>query len=565
MPATIMRNRANNTQARVPQIKHRRSVFGMNKNRKQTMKAAYLVPIFYEEVIPGDTWEINMSALIRLMPQVAPPIDNLTISTFFFFDPHRLQWKNFTKQHGEKDNPDDTIDYITPKMTCPDGGFDFRSLQDYLGKPCGVDVETTSLPERMYNRIYNNYFRSEFLQDSVYINEDDADDEVENYELKKITKMHDYFTDALPTLQQGDPVQIPLGTRATVWGEDGTALNINIGNSTYGSWITHHRDEADFTATIYADSGDFSADMSKTGTTNTTGKKSYANVISKEYANENGIALSGLYADLSTAVGADISALRLMIQTQQILERDNRNGVRYTEMLEGRYGTINPDLRLTRPQYLGGTKTPFFTTPVVQTSGTGTTGQNTPQGNLSGYGVTSEKGNVIRQSFSEWGAIMGLMAITATPQYQYGVQRKFTRFERFDYMYPEFMGLSDQGIKNKELYVTGDEETDEEVWGYIGRYDEYRYFNNEICGELRSNYPESLEVWTYAENMNELQNLNSNFIEDKTDEIVKRSMAVTSDENGGIEDQFIVDLAFNGAVSRVLTSKAVPQTGGRLL
>lgn len=570
MANLLMRNRANNAQARVPQIKKPRSIFPISKSRKQTIKASYLIPILYEEVLPGDTWELNMNALIRLMPQIAPPIDNLTISTFFFFDPYRLQWEHFPNQHGEKKNPNDTIDYITPAITVPIGGFKIKSLQDYLGKPTGVEIKTTSLPERMYNRLYNHYFRSEFLQDSVYENDSDSDDDYENYKLLKITKMHDYFTDALPSQQQGEPVQIPLGTRAEVYGDE--ALKLRPSNDNWQGNDIPIQDEMNnlFLAGTNTNNGT-TKNNAQLYTTNTELQTPNTLAVIGKNFNTNWGLKSGLYADLSTAISADISALRLMIRTQEILEADNRNGVRYTEMLYSRYGCVNPDLRLNRPQYLGGTRTPLFTTPVVQTSGTGT-GTNTPQGNLAGYGVTTDGGNVIRASFGEFGAIMGLIAITATPQYQYGCHRKFTRFERFDYMYPEFMGISDQAIKNKELYAQNDSVIDqdgnivnEQPWGYIGRYDEYRYFNNEICGELKHEYPQSLSIWTYAENMEELQNLNENFIEDKTDQIVKNTMAVQDDENGETEDQFLIDIQFNGAVSRVLSSKAIPQTGGRLI
>lgn len=551
-----MRNRANNEQARVPMIKKPRSIFPINKSRKQTFKAGYLVPIFFEEVLPGDTWEINLSAFIRMLPQVAPPIDNLLVSTFFFFDPIRLEWENFAKQHGERKNPNDTIDYISPIIEPPEGGFKAKSLQDYLGKPINVEYESTPFGERMYNRIYNAYFRSEWLSESVYENDTDTDDIASNYKLLKITKPHDYFTDALPTLQAGPAVTMPLGTSAPiiaqgdmtfkVEGVDNFVRNLQVDPSITVSSQSTNR------PTVF---------ITNSGGQPTSQLPSGANKLKYN---------SGLSVDLSNAVAADIASLRLLIRTQEILEADMRNGVRLTEMLETRYGCINPDLRLTRPQYLGGTKTPLFTTPVVQTSGTG--GSNTPQGNLAGYSVTTDGGNVIRASFGEFGHIMGIIAVSAIPQYQYGLHKKFTRMERFDYMYPEFQGISDQAILNKELFVQDDTITDtitggkvnDEPWGYIGRYDEYRYFNNEICGELRSNYDNSLDVWTYAENMEELQNLNNDFIQDKSDEIVKRSMAVQYDGED-IEDQFLLDCAFNGIVSRVLVSKPIPTTGGRLI
>lgn len=571
----IMRNRANNAQARVPQIKKPRSIFPIQKSRKQTMKASYLIPIFFEEVIPGDTWNVNMTAFIRMLPQVAPPMDNLVCSTFFFYDPCRLEWENFTKQHGERKNPNDSIDYITPTISCPDGGFKAKSLQDYLGKPIGVDIKTTAFGERMYNRIYNQYFRASQLMDSIYENDTDQDDVYTNYELKKITKMHDYFTDALPTLAgPEDPITLPLGTRAFVKNIDYNEAIPQSQLAGKGLQRVHYYTQVvPSEGETYYERGDgvntlIGQDANGAGTanfiTNDTGART-----SVQGSNKSRI-YTAQYVDLSEATGATVQALRFALQTQALLERDNVTGSRYTELMEMRYGCINPDLQLYRCQYLGGTKTPIFTTPVLQTSGTT---QTSPQGNMAGYSVTTDGGNVIKASFGEFGHIMGLMAITAVPQYQYGCHRKFTRMQRYDYMYPEFQNISDQNIKNKELFaqddtiVGADGETpvNEETWGYIPRYDEYRYFNNEVCGELRSNYDQSLDVWTYAENMENLQNLSGEFLEDKTDEIVQRSMAVQTDQEGEIEDQFLLDALFTGTVTRGLVSKPIPTTGGRLL
>lgn len=539
-----MRNKANSYISRVPQIKLPRSIFPVNFSRKQTQKASYLVPIFYQEVLPGDTWQINMRAFVRLATQITSPMDNLWVKTYFFFDPHRLQWENFAKQHGERKNPNDTIDYVTPTITYPNG-IPYKSLADYLGRTrCGVkNTKMTSLGHRMYNRIINAYFRSERLQDSLYENDTDTDDVPENYSLFKIGKDRDYFTNCLPDLQLGEQVQIPLGTTAPVEGQAKWTANGKSNNFK-----------------IFQDGGGQEYHVYAAGT-NGSG-----------LPNNQTINITGLYADLSSAVSASIAAMRLAIDTQEILERDNRNGTRYTEQLEGRYGCINPDLLMYRPQYLGGTSTPLFTTPVVQTSGTGSTGQNTPQGNIAGFGTASEKGEVIRASFGEFGAIMGLAVIKAIPQYQQGMGKCWNRMERYDYYYPEFNGLSDQAVENGEIFYQGEdvkdkttnENVDKLTFGYIPRYDDYRTFNNEICGELRSEYPQTLDLWHYAEKFEELPKLNGEFIKDKTDEIVKRTVAVQNDEDETAE-QCICDFQFSGSVTRVLPSHGIPRTGGSIL
>lgn len=537
MTNLLMRNKANSYISRVPQIKLPRSIFPVNFSRKQTQLASYLIPIFYQEVLPGDTWQINTSAFVRLMTQLTAPLDNLWLKTYFFFDPHRLQWENFPKQHGERKNPNDTIDYITPTITYPEG-IPYKSLADYLGRTrCGIpNTKMTSLGHRMYNRIINAYFRSERLQDSLFENDTDEDDTPENYSLFKIGKDRDYFTNCLPDLQLGEPVMLPLGTSAPIVGEfDLTGLNdknkLTIRNTVDNNKVQFVAKDtsADFVVAI-------------NGTTNN----------SKE-----------IYADLSQAVSASIAAMRLAIDTQEILERDNRNGTRYTEQLEGRYGCVNPDLLLYRPQYLGGTSTPLFTTPVIQTSGTGSTGQATPQGNIAGFGATSDRGEVVRASFGEFGAIMGLAVIKAIPEYQQGLGKCWNRLERYDYYYPEFNGLSDQAVTNSEIFYQGNEQ-DEEVFGYAPRYEEYRTFINEICGELRSEYKETLDIWHYAEKFEDLPKLNGEFIKDKTDQIVKRTIAVQKDESED-EEQFLCDFQFTGSVTRVVPSHGIPRTGGNIL
>lgn len=541
MTNILMRNKANSYISRVPQIRKQRSIFPVNFSRKQTQVASYLVPIFYQEVLPGDTWQINLQSFIRLETQLTSPIDNLWVKTYFFFDPHRLQWENFPKQHGERKNPNDTIDYLTPTITYPDG-IEYKSLADYLGRTrCGIkNTKMTSLGHRMYNRIYNAYFRSERLQDSLFENDTDEDDKPENYKLVKIGKDRDYFTNCLPDLQLGEQINIPLGTTAPI-------VSAKTGKRDV-QWMAE-LDNTDAVSTS-------SQALSKNAPTGWA----YTGIVG--IGNGKEIAPS-LVADLSNAVSATISAMRLAIDTQEILERDNRNGTRYTEQLEGRYGCLNPDLLMYRPQYLGGTSSPLFTTPVVQTSGTGSTGQATPQGNIAGFGTNSDRGEVVRASFGEFGAIMGLAVIKAIPEYQQGMGKCWNRMERYDYYYPEFNGLSDQAVTNSEIFYQANEQ-DEEVFGYIPRYDDYRTFINEICGELRSEYQYTQDIWHYGEKFETLPKLNDDFIQDKTNEIIKRTIAVQNDENGDAE-QFLCDFQFTGSVTRGMPSHAIPQTGGRIL
>ena len=556
----LMRNGANATIARTPLIKTNRSVFPVNFSRKQTIKASYLYPIFFQETIPGDTWDIKLTQFTRIAPQVTAPMDNLWYNFYFFYYPNRIVWDNFIRQHGHRDNPDDTIDYITPTITS-ETGFAAKSIYDYMGGiRCGqAGTKVSALPFRAYNLIWNEYFRASQIQDSVTVNKSDTDDSEETYKLLKANKLHDYFTDQLPTITAGgESVTLPLGTSAPVIGT-GTALGLTDGTKTYGlgrgqNDLNAWTGDVNVTIGSHTHTGDLPSQQSTLGLSTDSTK-------------------SGLKADLSNAVAATIEAMRLAIDTQELLERDNRSGARYTELMYGRYKTVLPDLMLYRPQLVGSMSIPVFTTPVVQTSGTGTTGQNTPQGNVAGMGVSSSSGNVIRISCGEFGGIIGLATIRAIPQYQQGLDKKYTRFERYDYFYPEFMALADQAVKKSEIYLQADtvvdadtgEKENEKVMGYIGRFDELRYFKNEICGEFRSDYTYTMDSWHYAENFENAPELNSEFIEDDTVDVLKRSLAVQTNLDESDAEQFLCDFLFTGSVVRGIPTKAIPQTGGRLL
>lgn len=539
MSNILMRNKANNETARIEMVKHPRSIFPMNYSRKMTMKASFLYPIMAQEVLPADTWIFDMDYFIRLNTQITAPVDNLWVNTYFFFDPYRLAWDNFPKQQGERRNPDDTIDYITPACNAKEG-FEVGSLFDYFGGiRTGIpNSKTTCYFARTYNRIFNQYFRDQDLQEEAFEKYDDQDVNASTYKLLRKCKMHDYFTDATTSTQKGAMVTIPIGTTAPVEISSNGVFKLN--NSTNPSSGINN---------------EYNMQVSR----NMEVQLANNNNIQNLYYN-NGLEATAI---LSDAIAASIAAVRLAIRSQEIFEADNRGGTRYTEMLEHRYGAINPDLRLGRVQYLGGTSKPLFTNPVVQTSGTGANGQQTPQGNIAGYGTTSESQKVVEASFGEFGTLMGICCITAVPQYQQGMHKKHQRWERFDYWYPEFAGLTDQAINKGEIYYQGTDE-DHEPWGYIGRGDEYRYFINEICGELRSDYKYTMDSWHYAEKFENAPELNASFIQDKTDKILQRTLAVANDQEGQAE-QFIADFQFNGIVARILPSKATPVTGGRLL
>lgn len=550
----------------VPHAEIRRSRFKRDFSLLTTLNEGDLVPIYVDEVLPGDTFKIDVNGLVRMATPLYPVMDNCNMDVFFFFVPCRLLWDHFVNMMGQNDKTfwaEDT-EYTTPKTNAPEGGWNVGTIADYMGIPTGVpNIQVNSMPLRAYSKIWNEWFRDENLQQPQTMAKGDTTSNGTNdkegiyvgecggYPLK-VCKHKDYFTSSLPQPQKGEAVPLPLTGNAPLRAYTDAERKKPAGNENYFFTGQHFANGVNNFSSIYNNNTGINYGIKANliteqgGTTNVNGQ-----TVQTFSTNEDDIIVSRyLGADLAQVTATTINELRNAIAVQHILERDARTGTRYKEILKGAWGVTSPDARLDRSEYIGGYRMPININQVIQTSSSNTT---SPQGNTAAYSMTTMSRHMCTYSATEHGYVLGLCCVRVDHSYQQGLSRMWTRSTRFSYYDPMLANLGEQPVLNQEIYTQGNNK-DEEVFGYQEAWADYRYRTNMVTSEMRSTYAQSLDAWHYADHYTSLPTLSSDWIKEGSENIA-RTLAV---EDTNHSYQFICNFYFDQTWTRPMPIYSVP-------
>lgn len=564
-----------------------RSKFNRPSSLKTSFNNGMLVPIYCDEVLPGDTFKMTTKLAMRLSTLIKPIMDDIYCDIYYFYVPNRIIWDNFEEFMGENKDGYWTVgqkDFEVPhfkpygKLVRP------KSLSDYLGVPVdGSNIDNAGISNdgkfhyndlyrRAYYEIWNEWFRDQNLQPAVYVPHTSGDYQEElhpsvDYDIYEgsvenayscdrilpVCKLHDYFTSALPSPQKGPDVSLFSEGAVGVVPVETFLTPFNIPDIDNRPNMTYHIKNGE--------------NLINDAYLNLTYRTSEIEGLSGVAVNGDGTSVEtlpfmaipnnlGVNFGNASSIGT-INDLRLAFALQRYYEKAARGGTRYREIIQSFFGVTSPDSRMQIPEYLGGTRFRVNVSQVVQTSSTDT---ESPQGNMAGYSLTNEYNESFTKSFVEHGILMAVACTRHKHTYQQGVNRQFLRRDLFDYYNPTFANIGEQPIRRVELYsddlttdITDFEEDGNGIFGYQEAWAEYRYKPSIVTSEMRSAYPQSLDIWHLADFYDSRPYLNSNWIKENKDSL-DRVLAVTSE----LSDQFQADFMFDCVVTRAMPLYSIP-------
>lgn len=536
-----------------------RSKFPRNFSHKTTFNAGQVIPFYVDEVLPGDTFQVRTSKVVRMQTLLTPVMDNVYLDTYYFFVPNRLVWEHWKQFMGENTESAwiPQVEYEVPQLTAPANGWEVGTLADYMGIPTGVKgLSVSALPFRAYALVMNEWFRSENLTDPLNIPVDDAtvqgvntgnyvSDVAKGGKPFVANKFRDYFTSCLPSPQKGPDVTIntaQLGNAPVV--PMNKPVPKDLLNYPYNVYIPNGN--SDFEAGYHAGS----VHRNAFGGAYWLAKDGNSDL---DPTIDNGVVgyPANLWAQFDNTVSvATINQLRTAFQIQKFYERSARGGSRYIETLKAHFGVTSPDARLQRPEYLGGNRIPVSINQVIQNSGT--VSGSTPLGDTGAMSLTTDVHSDFTKSFVEHGFVIGVMVARYDHTYQQGIERFWSRKSMFDYYWPEFANIGEQAVLNKEIYAQGNAQ-DDEVFGYQEAWADYRYKPSRVSGEMRSSYAQSLDVWHLADDYSKMPALSDAWIHEDP-ATINRVLAVSDN----LANQFFCDIYVQNYSTRNMPLYSIP-------
>lgn len=505
----------------IPEMKASRTRFNRDQTILTTFDAGKLIPFYVDEVLPGDTFNVNTSAIIRMTTPKYPVMDDAFIDFYYFFVPNRIVWDDFKKFMGEADEtpwqPTKTYKVPQIEINVTDGNIAKpaeETILDYMGVPTKIkkNFKINALPIRAYVKIWNEFFRDENVGNQAtikttsenvayYTGTSNGIEKEATFENRlqnaykggfclPVNKFHDYFTSCLPYPQRGPEVTLPLNGNAAVRGYK---------NLDYKETIT-----GNISAVIggaVSAGGEVSATQNYAVFKNAQGGAGY------------------LGADLSTVTATTINDLRKAVAVQQYYEALARGGSRYREQVQALWDVVISDKTVQVPEYLGGGRYHVNMNQIVQTSGQ-QSNTDTPIGETGAMSITPINESSFTKSFEEHGFVIGVCCVRHNHSYQQGLERFWSREDRLDYYVPQFANLGEQPVKKKEIMLTGTA-TDEETFGYQEAWADYRMKPNRVSGLMRSNATGTLDFWHYADNYSSVPTLSQEWMEEGKKEIAR--------------------------------------------